>query len=433
MNRNNIAQTHQNTVDRMRKKMITNKGGQKICLVLLIRNQTNNISPLLDSVKSIIDTISIIDTKLKEDPANDLISSVLDWGKNNNVLTKVSVDPFKDLSHNKTNSIKLSKSKFPNTDYFLLSELDFVWNINNFDKESLTDIKYDVVENPDYYRGTRLLSAKINWVCHLKTYEYWSDFNDRSNKGSNGKLLTTLSIKEKLNNDAEKISLLLLNLAEPNISKYDKSRIKFYLGYEFKNNEMFEEAIQCSLRRIEEGGCKEEIYYSIYNIGMAYEEWGWKIKQCIEYVNKEIKTNDEIKYIEKWNSNNLDISQLLTENVKLFNEAMNNYKRAYEFRPTRSESLYSSTKLYRRLGVDELYKLAYQMITIGKQIKYPTDYLFVNQECYDYLFDLELVMISYLILDKKQEGSNTLINLLKRNDLPNCIKEILISKIERYK
>jgi len=431
MNRNNLAQTHQNTVDRMRKKMIANKGGQKICLVLLIRNQSNNISALLDSVKSVINTISIIDTKLSSDPANDLIDSILDWGKNNAIPTKVSVDLFKNLSHNKTNSIKISKNKFPDTDYFLLSELDFIWNISNFHKESLVENKYDVIESTDYYRSTRLLSSKINWVCHLKTYEYWSDFNDRSNKGQNGYLLTTLSIKEKLNE--QKISLLLEDLSEPNISKYDKSRIKFYLGCEFKNVEMFEEAIQCSLRRIEDGGCKEEIYYSIYNIGMSYEEWGWKIKQCIEYINKEIKTDDEIKFIEKWNSNNLDINQLLTENVKLFNEAMTNYKRAYEFRPTRSESLYSSTKLYRRLEVNDLYVLAYQMITIAKRIKFPTDYLFVNQDCYDYLFDFELVMIAHLIPDKKAEGSSTLIRLLKREDLPDYIKEIITSKIDYYK
>ena len=38
MNRNNLAQTRQNTVDRMRKKMIANKGGQKICLVLLVNS-----------------------------------------------------------------------------------------------------------------------------------------------------------------------------------------------------------------------------------------------------------------------------------------------------------------------------------------------------------------------------------------------------------
>lgn len=433
MNRNNPAKNHQNTVDRMRKKMIVNKGGQKICLVLLVRNQPNTVKSLLDSVKSIIDTISIIDTKLSSDQPNDLIDSILEWGKDNNIPVTVSIDKFKSLPYNKTNSIKISKSKFPGTDYFLLSELDFVWNISNFDKNKLTENKYDVIQNTDYYRSTRLLSAKINWICHLKTYEYWTDFNDKSN--NNGDLLTTLSINEELTESKyqEKILLLLENLKEPNICKYDKLRVKFYLGYVFRKANMFEEAIQCSLKRIEDGGCKEEIYYSIYNVARSYEEWAWKIKQCVEYINKEIKNEDETKFIEKWNCNNLVINELLNENAKLFNQAMQHYKRAYDFRPTRAEPLYSASKLYRQLGVEEIYILGYQMIIAGKNIKCPTDYLFVNKDCYDYLFDFELMMIAYLIKDKKSEGADALIRLLKIENLPDIIKENINSKIEIYK
>lgn len=430
MNRRNLGQNHQNTVDRMRKKMIVNKGGQKICLILLIRNQSDAINNLLDSLKSIINTISIID--LSGQKSNDLIQSILDWGKNNNTLTKVSIDKFTNLADNKTNSIKISKQKFPDTDYFLLSELDYVWNVNNFDKETLVENKYDIINDIDYYRSSKLLSSKINWICHLNAYEYWTGFND---KFDNGVLLNTLSIKEEINYEkySEKKNLLLEDLKTPNISKYDKSRIKFYLGYVFKNLEMFQEAIQCSLKRIEDGGCKEEIYYSIYNIGMSYEEWGWKIKQCVEYINKEIKTEDEIKYIEKWNTNNLNINDLLTENAKLFNQSMSHYKKAYEFRSTRSESLYSIAKLYRKLQVNELYIIGYQTITMGKKIKLPTDYLFVNKDCYDYLFDLELILIANLIDDKIMEGKESLIKLLNRNDLPNDIKECLNTKINHYK
>ena len=414
-NRKNQAKNHQKTIDRMRKKMILNKGGQKICLVLLIRNQTNNVNNSLESLKSIIDMISIIDFN----DSNNLIDLILNWGKNNNVQTKVSIDEFKDLPYNRTNSIKISKNQFPNTDYFLLSEVDFIWNVKDFNKESLFKNKYDVIQNTNYYRSTKLLSSKINWVCHLKNYEYWTDINDKSN--NNNSLLTTLSIKENLNDN--KISLLFEDLNDPTISKYDKSRVKFYLGYELKKLYMFEQAISFSLERIQEGGCKEEIYYSLYNIGMSYEKWGWRIKQCIEYINKEIKTDDDIKYIRKWNEKDLSVSELITESVKLFNNSISHYKKAYEFRPTRSESLYSTAKLYRKLGVNEMYILAYQTIMIGKKIKCPTDYLFVNQACYDYLFDFELIMIAHLIPDKKLEGKKALVRLLNRNDLPDIVKE----------
>jgi hypothetical protein len=336
------------------------------------------------------------------------------------------------MQDNKTNSIKLSKNNFPETDYFLLSELDFIWNTQNFNKENLFQDKYDVIHTNDYYRSTRLLSSKINWICHLKTYEYWMDYNDKSH--TNGALLDNLSITEELNNNKyeERKALLIDNIHEVNVIKYDKSRIKFYLGYIFRNLNMFEEAIQCSLKRIEDGGCEQEIYYSIYNIGISYEKWGWKIKQCIEYINKELKTEDEIKHIERFNQNNLSVKDLLTENAKLFNQAMTHYRRAYEFRPTRSESLYNIAKLYRKLKVNELYILGYQTIIMGKKIRLPEDHLFVNRACYDYLFDFELVMIAHLIDDKKLEGKEALIKLLNRNDLPDNIKESLKSKINFY-
>lgn len=427
--KSNNHQNRQQTIDRMRKKNTINKGGTKICLVLLIQNQPNTIYNLLDSLKSIVDMISIID--LSNDPNNDLIKSILNWSTNNsNIPIKITNDQYKNLSYNKTNSIKISKKEFSNTDYFLLSELDFIWDINNFDKNSLLEDKYDVIQNINYYQSTRLLSTKINWLCHLNSYEYWTDINDKIN--NKGHLLTTLSINNDNNDCEESLSLLYEDLNIPNISKYDKSRIKFYLGFLLKEIDMFEEAINYSTERIKEGGCKEEIYYSIYNIGLSYEKWGWKIKKCIKYINLTDKTDDNIKFIEKWNPKNLEINDLLTESAKLFNVAIYNYKKAYEFLPSRSESLYNSAKLYRRLEVNEICILAYQTIMIGNKIKYPTDYLFVNKACYDYLFDFELMMIAYLIPDKKLEGKAALIRLLKRTDLPNKIKENIKTKMEYY-
>ena len=81
-NRKNVAQNHQKTIDRMRKKMVENKGGQKICLILLIKDQTDNI--LLDSLKSVINMISIIDLSNNQ----NIINQITDWCKNNNISIK---------------------------------------------------------------------------------------------------------------------------------------------------------------------------------------------------------------------------------------------------------------------------------------------------------------------------------------------------------
>ena len=415
-NRKNVAQNHQKTIDRMRKKMVENKGGQKICLILLIKDQTDNI--LLDSLKSVINMISIIDLSNNQ----NIINQITDWCKNNNISIKVNTDNFKDIAYNKTNSIKISKIAFPDSDYFLLSELDFIWIVNDFDEEILTKDKYDIIDNNNH-RCTRLLSSKINWLCHLNTYEYWTDINDKSY--SNGNLLSSLSINNNDNKYEEKILLLREELKSPGIPRHDKLRVKFYLGLMLKNVSSFEEAIIYSKERMMEGGCKEEIYYSTYNVGMSYEKWGWKMKKCIAI-------KDDLEYIKKWNPTNLTDEELLLETVKLFKQALFYYKKAYDSYPTRAESLYSSAKLYRKLAISEMYILAYQTIMIGKRIKLPSDYLFVNKACYDYLFDYELIMIAYLFPEKKSEGKEAMGRLLNRDDIPIKIKQNIISKIEYY-
>jgi len=417
-NRRNVAQNHQKTLDRMRKKMIENKGGQKICLILLIKDQTDNINNLLTSVKFVVNMISIIDLSNN----NDTIEFIIDWCKNNNIPIKINTDNFKDIAFNKTNSIKISKLAFPDSDYFLLSELDFIWTVNDFDKEILTKDKYDIIDNNNY-QCTRLLSSKINWLCHLNTHEYWTAINDKSY--SNGNLSTSLSININDNKYQEKISLLREELKNNNLPKFDKLRVKFYLGLMLKNVNSFEEAIIYSKERMMEGGCKEEIYYSTYNVGMSYEKWGWRMKKCIE-----IKEDPE--YIKKWNPNNLTDEELLLETVKLFKQALFYYKKAYDSHPTRSESLYSSAKLYRKLAINEMFILAYQTIMIGKKIKCSSDYLFVNKACYDYLFDYELIMIAYLFPDKKLEGKEAIGRLLNREDIPIKIKQNILSKMEYY-
>ena len=118
MSSKNKSFNRQKTVDRMRKKMILNKGERKICLILLIRDKVDSINELLYSLKTVIDSISII--KFNDnynDNVDDLINLIVDWGKTNNVPTKINIDEFKNLSYNKTNSIKISKNVYPYIDY----------------------------------------------------------------------------------------------------------------------------------------------------------------------------------------------------------------------------------------------------------------------------------------------------------------------------
>src|SRR5579862_1247922 len=77
------------TVERMQRKLADKKPDKKICLAMIVRNEEKNMVRLLDSVKPIIDMISIDDTG-SEDKTIEVIEK---WGKENNIPTKVHKEP----------------------------------------------------------------------------------------------------------------------------------------------------------------------------------------------------------------------------------------------------------------------------------------------------------------------------------------------------
>ena len=420
---NNLDRQRQKSIDRMRKKMINNRGERNVCLVITVGDEKNDPNEILNSLKPVINSISLIYVTLSE-KKNESIDIICNWCKNNNFPIKINFN-----RNNRDQSVKISKLEFPDTDYFLLSNQDETWVVNNFDKTNLIDNRYDVLQNhgESYYPVTRLLSAKINWVCKLGAFEYWINGDNKNEHPKNIKssLLTSLKITSISEDDYEhNVKLLLDDLNNPTLSENDKLTAKFYLAKIFKDNDRFNDAIYYSTQRINGGGWEEEIYYSIYNIGMVYEKWGWKIKDCFD--------NNDDEFVKKWNTKNLNQIELMRESVSFFTQAIIHYKKAYEFRPSRSESLYSLAKLCRMIGTDEMNIVSYQTASIGSKIQIPNDKLYVNTECYDYLFAFEKAMISYLIPDKKQEGVIIISNLLNREDVPEKIKNKVRTKINNY-
>lgn len=414
---NNLAQRKQKSIDRMRKKMLLNKGERKICLVLLIEDDKNDIDKFLNSLKTVINTISLIN--VKSENKDEIIS----WCKKNNIPLKINNNEY-----NLTQSIKISKIEFPDTDYFLVSNLNENWEVKNFDKKNLIDDRYEVLkkDNESYYPETRLLSSKINWVFKLGVFGYWINGKDEHPKNIKNNLLTSLKVVPNTNIDnyERNVKLLFDDLNNPALTKNDKLTVKFYLAKIFKDNDKFEDAIYYSNERINGGGWDEEIYCSIYNIGMVYEKWGCKMKECFN--------NENIEFTKKWNDKNLTPMELLRKSASFFAEAIAHYKKAYEYRPTRSESLYSIVKLCRIIETNEMTKIGYETSLIGNKIKFPRDKLYVRSECYDYLFDFEIAMISHLIPEKKENGAIIIDSLLNREDIPEDIKTQLRNKIKNY-
>ena len=431
--------------DRLRKKVALKQGPKKICLTCIMRNESKNVNRLLDSFYDpadnsyIIDMISIVDTG-STDNTEELI---LDWGKKHNIPTTVHHEPFKNFAYNRTHSIRAAKQSYPDADYFLLSDADFVWEINRgckFDKVLLVDHKYLIEQYNKAlsYWNIRLLSSKVEFECRGVTHEYWVESKSQAEYTGEVRTakITTLAIDDREDGGckSDKFTrderLLRSGLEDPETPDGLKTRYKFYLAQTLKDMARYAESIEWYSKRIQDKGWDEEVYYSKFQIGFNHEQLGWKKKHAVVLMGKSQKTQEEIDHIAKWNPDNLIPSVLMEQSTKHFTDAAVNYMAAYTYRKTRAESLYYLTRMYRSLGMNEI---AFDLAITGRKIKYPeTDTLFIERGCYTYLFDYEISIVAFYLKDKKDIGREAVSNLMMRDDLPDWVTRTLENNSRHY-
>jgi glycosyltransferase involved in cell wall biosynthesis len=430
--------------DRLRKKIAVKQGPKKICLTMIVKNESANMPRLLNSFHDsssktyVIDMISIVDTG-STDNTEEII---LNWGVEHNIPTTVHHEPFRNFAYNRTHSIRMAKQTYPEADYFLLSDADFVWEVNKrgkFNKVLLTDHKYLIEQYNKAlsYWNIRLLSSKVEWECVGRTHEYWCESKKQSEYTGEVRTakISTLVIDDREDGGCksdkfERDERLLREGLDDPLEKHLHTRYKFYLGQTLKDMGRYEESIVWYNKRVEDKGWAEEVYYAKFQIGFNYEQLGWRKKQAVTLMGKSDKNEQELEHIQKWNPNNLSPAELMQQSSQHFTDASISYMAAYNYRKTRAEALYSLTRMYRSLGMNDM---AYDLATMGNKIKYPDqDTLFIERGCYDYLFDYELSIVAFYIPGKKEEGQNACARLLEKEYLPEWIRKQVESFTHHY-
>lgn len=432
---NSRPQKRNELINRLRKKVALRQGPKKVALVMIVKNESKNMVRLLDSIKSVIDMVSIVDTGSTDNTEEVILA----WGKRNKIPTTVHHEPFVNFAHNRTHSVRMAKQTYPEADYFLLSDADFVWEVGDFDKTLLIDHKYLVRQyNKSLdYDNIRLLSSKVDWECVCFTHEFWRECKHQTQ--FNGEVRTakisTLAIDDREDGGCKEDKfvrderLLKEGLADPTQAEFH-TRYKFYLAQTLKDMQRFEESIEYYTKRIADKGWGEEVYYAKFQVGFNYEQLGWRNMQCANIFDKADKTEEEQEFFTKWNPNNLSKSELLTKANEHFTSASVNYLGAYNYRKTRAESLYYLTRMYRLLGRNEL---AVKFALMGNEIKYPaTDTLFIERACYTYLFDYELSIAAFYVSEHKKLGREAIARLLTRDDLPEDFTKSVENNSRHY-
>jgi len=388
---------------------------KKICLCMIVKNESKIIERCLDSAKSIIDFVSICDTG-STDGTPEIIKN---WCKENNIPGLVHHKLFKNFGYNRTLSVSLAQDAYPEADYLLLLDADMILTIDQFDKCNLHHDQYLTMQydNQIKYWLTRLIKTSLPWRSVGVTHEYWDLDHSKLSADRNLETIEKLgsliiydqkdggSKVDKFERDKR---LLMEGINNQGTPADLKIRYMFYLAQTYFCLNELEKAIEWYKKRAEAGGWVEEVFYSLLQIGMCYK--------CL-YKNASHKREFLIKETPNSKIDSSLIEKLSANEKQYFALSTNYLLDAWEYRPCRAEPLYYLAEAYRIKGMNNI-GLMYALQ--GKEIPFPKDdLLFVEYQVYDYLFDYEISICANYIGSKFELGRAAQKRLLsKLNQLP---------------
>lgn len=416
------------------KTLGSKKNEKKLCLCMIVKNESSIIERCLNASKSIIDFISICDTG-STDNTPEIIKN---WCKENNIPGTVHHEPFKNFGYNRTLAASLAQETYPEADYLLLLDADMVLEVQpNFDKCSLENDLYLTMQydNQIKYWLIRLLKTSLPWKSVGVTHEYWDIDHSRlragqlNYSGTQGRIDSLIiydqtdggSRSDKFERDKQ---LLLEGIKDETTPLDLKVRYMFYLAQTFSCLNELEEAIKWYKKRVEAGGWVEEVYYSLLQTGSCYERLA-----NISSFNRQqlIKESEENKSI----VNQFAVDNLIRQEEQFFALAITYFQNAWEYRPTRAESLYHLAKMHR---IKSKNNIALMYALRGKEIPFPQeDILFVDYHVYDYLFDYEISICAYYTENKQDLGRDAIKRLQSKiKELPLHIAETVENNLKFY-
>jgi len=353
----------------------------KICLTMMVKNDQEVIYQCLNSVKELIDCITVCDTG-STDNTIDIIKQFMaetgipgkihphewqDFGKNKTLLAQAAQKDIKDLGF-----------ALPST-YLLNLDADSVLKIGTaFRKDSLTKDAYLLLEKSSVLSfcsyDIRFIRASMKWESVGVVHEYWSCKDSYTSEKL--RTLMTEDLGDETSRD-EKLKRYVKILTKALRDDPNNARYMFYLAQSYRCLKRYEEAILWYRARIEKHESRDEVCFSKYMIGECYEE------------------------MEEWDP------------------ALRWYLDAYQCNPKRAESLRKIATYYRRLGQNDL---AYLFAKHGSRLPIPNDQFLLNSPpLYEYQFDEELSIAAYYT-PFRDEGYAASSDLVLRRNVPWYIK-----------
>tara|TARA_R110002167_G_scaffold55962_3_gene158937 strand:- start:5436 stop:6581 length:1146 start_codon:yes stop_codon:yes gene_type:complete len=329
----------------------------KICLNMIVKDESTIIEQCLASVAPYVDYYVICDTGSTDD-TKEKIKTIMD---SYDVSGQIHDIEFRNFEYARNKALDLARESIGNFNYILLDDADMIFEVDNEDWRDELDKDYYLVSqyNELSYHNVRVVKRDVSSKYVGVTHEYLDCEGDKGVIDSVRylDLACGSSRKEKFERDAR----LLLEGVEKEKNQNLVTRYYFYLGQTYFDMQNYEKAINYYEERIKRGGWVEEVYFSMYRMGLCYKDLG----------EEELMLHTLIE--------------------------------AYNHHPRRIETMYELSSYYRQR---EKHFPAYMFAKTACSIDFPDqDILFVGKDIYNFKRWDELAICAYWVCMYKESKS----------------------------
>lgn len=353
-------------------EMVSKAADKTICLCAIMKDEEKILTRLIDSCKDIIDYWVIIDTG----STDGSIKLVKDRMAELNIPGELHEREWISYGKNRNQLMELAMAK---ADYLLLMDCDMTTHPEpSFDKSALDVDSYQLRYTGEIdFAQNLLVSGRKKWHYVGSTHEFITTEGNFTNGDLRSLPITHHSDGfgrvKKLERDKELLEKDLLE-NPGNMRSY------FYLGQTYANMGLHEQAIKYYAQRITVNDWPEEVYYSKYQIGLAYMQLGKR------------------------------------------EEAKKSFLAAWEFRPHRAEALYMIGFMCRE---EKLYQQSTIYLDKANTIPYPvSDLLFIHRPVWEYLIKFDLAISCFYT--GRYQDANDLNEYLLTTSLSDVLKKQVI-------
>jgi len=325
----------------------------RLALNIIVKNEADKIERMLTSIAPYIDGAVVYDTGSSDNTPEVMSNFFTGHG----IPFHIVFGHFENFEQSRNAALAAARASDVNWDYLLLVDADMqlVVEDKDFKKQLAGGLAYNAVQKAGTlsYHNARFVSRAATGGYIGVTHEFlnvpaagevhgifFTDYADGSNR------------KNKFIRDIRLLKAALKK--EPN-----NGRSWFYLAQSYRDAGKPYDAVKAYRKRIALGGWDEEIWNSHVNLAHSLKDCG-----------------DEAGYV----------AGLIA---------------AYNYRPSRAESLYDLANHYRNKGMNRAALLAAEE---GLRIKRPGDLLFVNDYVYTTGLREEFAIVAYYDEQRRDRG-----------------------------